>query len=136
MAITTLSQKNFSSITSQEGIVMIDCWAEWCAACQSFNPIYEKVAKKYSKHTFAKLDTVAEKELIAQLGIEHIPTLLLYRDGILLFQQPGYYEEDKLEDILQQAESLDMDEVRAHIAKEEDESKKKKVLIPKIKINV
>ena len=64
MAIVTINNKNFDSITSADGIVMVDCWAEWCTACQSFNPIYEKVAQKYSRHTFAKLDTVAEKELI------------------------------------------------------------------------
>lgn len=122
MLILNLSEDNFDAVTAKEGIVMIDFWAEWCGACQSFNPIYEKVAKKYSQHTFTKLDTVAEKQLVSNLGVEHIPTLMLYRDGILLFQQPGYYEEEKLEDIIQQAESLDMDEVRAHIAGEKDEN--------------
>ena len=121
MAITTLNEENFNSITSRDGIVMVDCWAEWCEACQSFNPIYEKVAHKYKQYTFAKLDAVAVKELISQLMIEHIPTLLLYRDGILLFQQPGYYEEEKLEDIIHQAEGLDMNEVKAHMAKEKSE---------------
>ena len=118
MLITPLTEENFEKVTSKKGILMIDCWAEWCGACQSFNPIFESVAKKYSKHTFAKLDTVKEKQLVSKLGIEHIPTLMLYRDGILIFQQPGYYEEEKLEDIIQQAENLDMDEVRAHIAEE------------------
>ena len=122
MAITTLSEKNFNSITSQNGIVMVDCWAEWCGACKTFDPIYQKVAAKFSNHTFAKLDTITEKDLVSELGIEHIPTLLLYRDGILLFQQAGYYEEEKLEDILQQAEGLDMDEVRAHIENEKSNS--------------
>jgi thioredoxin 1 len=124
MSITTLTGENFNEITYKDGIVMVDCWAEWCSACQSFNPTYEKVAKKYSDHTFTKLDTVAEKTLISELGIEHIPTLMLFRDGILLFQQAGYYEEEKLEDILQQAENIDMDEVKAHIAAEKNEMKK------------
>jgi thioredoxin 1 len=97
---------------------MVDCWAEWCSACQSFNPIYEKVAKKFAKHTFGKLEASAEKKLVSQLGVENIPTLLLFRDGILLFQQPGYYEEEKLEDIVQQAENIDMDEVKAHMESE------------------
>jgi len=96
MLISTLTENNFDAVTSKDGIVMIDFWADWCGACQSFNPIYEKVAKKYSNHTFTKLDTVAEKQLVSNLGVEHIPTLMLYRDGILLFQQPGYYEEEKL----------------------------------------
>jgi thioredoxin 1 len=130
MLVTTLTKDNFNSVTSQDGIVMVDCWAEWCGACKSFNPIYEKVAKKYSKHTFAKLDTVAEKQLISNLGIEHIPTLMLYRDGILLFQQPGYYEEEKLEDIIKQAKNINMDEVRAHIAAEKNESEMTKYTNP------
>jgi thioredoxin 1 len=121
MSITTLTEKNYNTVISGNGIVLVDCWAEWCGACHSFNPIYEKIAKKYSKHIFAKLNTVTEKQLVSGLGIEHIPTLMIFRDGILLFQQPGYYEEENLEDIIKQAESLDMDEVRAHIAAEKNE---------------
>ncbi len=118
MSILSLNQNNFDSITSKEAIVLIDVWAEWCDACRKFDPIFKKVADKYSEHVFAKIDATKEKELISSLGIENIPALLLYRDGILLFQQPGYYEEDKLEDILKQAAGLNMDEVRAHIAEE------------------
>ena len=122
MAIIHLNSENYNSVTTKDTIVMIDCWAEWCAACQSFNPIYEKVAEKYPDLIFAKLDTVAEKDLVTKLGIEHIPTLLLYREGFLLFQQPGYYEEDKLEDIIRQAKSINMDEVRAHFESESNSS--------------
>ena len=118
MAILNLTERNFDAITSGEGIVMVDFWAEWCGACKTFNPVYEKVAEKFSRHTFAKLDTVAEKKVVEAYGLEHIPTLMLFRDGILLFQNAGYYEEDKLQDIIEQAESLDMEEVRAHIAAE------------------
>ena len=114
MAFINLTSDNFHAVTSKKEIVMVDCWAEWCSACQSFNPIYEKVSENYPGHTFAKLNAVDEKSLVSELGIEHIPTLLLFRDGFLLFQQPGYYEEDKLEDIIKQAENVDMDEVRAH----------------------
>jgi thioredoxin 1 len=120
-----LNSKNFNTVTTREAIVMVDCWAEWCSACQSFNPIYETVAEKYPDHTFAKLDTVTEKDLVSKLGIEHIPTLLLFREGFLLFQQPGYYEEDKLEDIIRQAESINMEEVRAHFEAEENSEDKK-----------
>jgi thioredoxin 1 len=115
MSILNLNKDNFDSITSGNGILMIDCWAEWCGACKTFNPIYEKVAKKYTDHTFAKIDATTEKELVSSLEIENIPALLLYRDGILLFKQPGYYEEEKLDDIIHQAENLNMDEVKAHI---------------------
>lgn len=115
MAIKHLNYENFTENTSQDGIVIIDFWAEWCGACKDFNPIYEKVANKFSQHVFAKIDTVKEKKLTSVLEIENIPTLMIYRDGILIFQQPGYYEEDKLQDIIKQAENIDMQEVKAHI---------------------
>ena len=116
MNVTELKYENFNMVTSKEGIVLIDCWAEWCGACKNFEPVFEKVAQKHSEHTFAKIDSTKHKKLINDLGIENIPTLMLYRDGILLFQQPGYFEEEKLEDILEQATNINMDEVRAHIA--------------------
>ena len=115
MPIIILNKENFSSVTSNAGIVLIDCWAEWCGACKTFNPIYERVAEKYKNHKFAKIDATTEKDLISSLEIENIPALLLYRDGYLLFKQPGYYEEDKLEDIIHQAEKVNMDEVKAYI---------------------
>ncbi len=115
MAIATLTFDNFESIVAKNGIVLVDCWASWCGACKTFEPVYEKISARYPAHTFGKIDTEAEKKLVDALGIEHIPTLLLYRDGILLFKQPGYYEEDKLGDIVRQAESVDMDAVRAQI---------------------
>jgi thioredoxin 1 len=120
MPILNLNKNNFDSVTSGNGIVMIDCWAGWCSACQSFEPIYKKIADKYSTHKFAKIDATEEKDLISSLGIENIPALLLYRDGFLLFKQSGYYEEEKLEDILRQAESINMEEVRAHIAADKE----------------
>jgi thioredoxin 1 len=115
MAIVTLHQENFEGSVSGDGIVMVDCWASWCGACETFRPVYEKVAARHPEITFGSLDTGAEKSLVSKLGIEHIPTLLLYREGILLFQQPGYYDEEQMEDILQQAETLDMDLVRSDI---------------------
>ena len=116
MSIIELNYENFNTVTSEEGIVLIDCWAEWCGACKTFEPVFKKVAQKHSKYTFAKIDSTKEKKLINDLGIENIPNLMLYRDGILLFQQPGYFEEEKLEDILDQASNINMDEVKAHIA--------------------
>lgn len=115
MAIVTLYEGNFEGSVSGDGIVMVDCWARWCEACKTFRPVYEKVAAKYPEITFGSLNTGVEKSLVSKLGIEHIPTLLLYRDGILLFQQPGYYGEEEMEGILQQAETLDMDLVRSEI---------------------
>jgi thioredoxin 1 len=117
MATVTVDRSSFEPTVSREGIVLIDCWAAWCGACERFGPAYERAAERHPEHVFAKLDTQAEKELVTELGIEHIPTLMLFRDGILLFKQPGSFEEDGLEDIVAQAESLDMDLVRAELEK-------------------
>lgn len=118
MAIIELNESNFEGVVTGGGIVVVDCWAAWCGACKNFAPVFEKAAGRYPKHTFGNLDTQKEKSLVADLGIEDIPSLLLYRDGLLLFKQSGYYEEDKLDDIVRQAESLDMEEVRAAIVAE------------------
>jgi len=120
MAVIELNKGNFEQTVSGSGIVMVDCWASWCAACKDFGPVYERVADKHPEHTFGKLNTENEKELVSALEIEHIPTLLLYREGVMLFSQPGYFEEKKLEDIVDQAESVDMDAVRSHIQAEEN----------------
>ena len=116
--IVKLSQDNYRSILGQDGIVLVDCWASSCGACKVLGPIYAKVAERYPQHTFAKLDTLAEDELVSTLGIAHVPTLLLYQDGILLFNQAGNFDEPRLEDIIAQAEALDMDIVRAEIERE------------------
>jgi thioredoxin 1 len=116
MSVTELNYKNFNTFTFKEGIVLIECWAERCKACKNFEHTFEKVAHKYSEHTFAKIDSTKQKQLMTDLGIENIPTLMLYRDGILLFQQPGFFKEEKLEDIINQAVNINMDEVRTHIA--------------------
>jgi len=121
MAIIDMTGENFKQAISDEGIVLIDCWASWCKACKDFQPVFEEVAEKYPGHTFAKLDTQAEEELVKAFGIEHIPTLILFRDGIMLFKQPGYFDLSGLADILSQAESVDMNEVRAHMEKQDDE---------------
>ena len=96
MATIDLNIKNFTSTIEKDGIVMVDCWASWCDACKPFAPIFESVAAKHSRHTFGKIDTQVEKDLVSKLGVDHIPTLLLYRDGILLFRQPGYFSEEQL----------------------------------------
>jgi thioredoxin 1 len=118
-----LTEDNFESVVDNKGIVLIDCWAPWCGACKTFEPVFEHVAEKYPDHKFGKINTQDEEKLVSALGIENIPTLLLYRDGILLFRQPGYFEEEKLEEIVNQAESLDMDDVRAQIRSEQESNK-------------
>jgi thioredoxin 1 len=117
--IFDLTESNFNVKIAEGGIILIDCWAGWCEASKAFAPIFEQVAARFPRHSFAKIDSEVEDRLIKKLGVVMIPSLLLYRDGILLFKQPGYYEEEQLKKILHQAETLDMDLVRADIADEE-----------------
>ena len=121
VALLNLTSENFKETISGEGIVLIDCWAAWCNACKEFQPVFEEVAGKYPDHTFAKLDTQAEEDLVKSLEVEHIPTLLLFKEGIMLFKQPGYFDLKGLDDILAQAQSIDMNEVRAYMEKQEKE---------------
>ena len=123
MELVTLTDTNFQETISNTGIVMVDCWASWCGACKEFEPIFEDIAARHPEHIFCKMNSQNQKELVSTLGIEHIPTLLLYRDGILLLKQPGYIEADQMEDIINQAVSVDMELVRAEI---EDEIHKQK----------
>jgi thioredoxin 1 len=118
VATVELTKDNFQATVSGGGIVLVDCWASWCGGCEKFGSIYEEVASRHPKHVFGKLNTQEERALVDSLGVEQIPSLLLYRDGILLFQQPGSFEAEALEDIVSQAESIDMDVVRAHMASE------------------
>jgi thioredoxin 1 len=103
----------------KEGLVLVDWWAEWCAPCKAFAPVYDKVAADNPDVTFGKVDTEDQPELAASFGIRSIPTLMIFRDGILLFSQAGMLPEDALRDVLRQAQELDMDEVRAKIAEQE-----------------
>jgi thioredoxin 1 len=98
--------------TVQDGIVLIDFWAEWCGPCKRFGPIFEKVSESNDDATFAKVDTEDQQELAAQYGVTSIPTLVVYRDGIPVFGQPGALPEEALKSILSQVRELDMDEVR------------------------
>jgi len=118
MNVLELDKKRFEAEILRDGILLVDCWAGWCGACKDFAPVFERVAQRFSRHRFGKLNTQQEQEITGDLGVEHIPTLLLFRDGLLLFKQPGYYDEEKLSDIVRQAESLDMKEVRAQIEAE------------------
>jgi len=98
--------------TIADGIVLIDFWAAWCGPCLRFGPIFEKVSEQQSDAVFAKVDTESEQDLAAQYGVTSIPTLVVYRDGIPVFGQPGALPEQALLDILEQVRGLDMDDVR------------------------
>jgi len=105
-----------AAIVAEDSFVLVDFWAEWCGPCRQFGPIFERVSEKHPDITFAKVDTDKEQELSAMAGIKSIPTLMMFRDGILLFNQAGAAPESSLEDIIAQGRSLDMDAVRAELA--------------------
>ncbi len=115
MATTDLTASTFPATVTQPGIVLVDFWASWCGPCRTFGPIFERVSDKHADVTFGKVDTEQEEELAGGLGIRSIPTLMVFRDGVLLYAQPGMVPEEGLDDIIRQARALDMDEVRREV---------------------
>ena len=111
MATLTMTSTDHDQ-TVKDGIVLIDFWASWCGPCRQFAPVFERVSERNEDAVFAKVDTEAEPDLAQMYGITAIPTLVVYRDGIPVFGQPGALREADLEDILKQVRGLDMDAVR------------------------
>jgi thioredoxin 1 len=124
VATLTMTNANHDE-TVEEGIVLIDFWAEWCGPCRQFGPIFERVSTKNADAVFAKVDTEAEPELAGRYGVTSIPTLVVYRDGIPVFGQPGALPEPALESVLEQVRGLDMDVVRAEYAAQVDAHQQK-----------
>ena len=116
MPAINVTEAQFEELILKEGIVLVDFWAAWCGPCRSFAPVYEAASEKYPDLTFAKVDTEAEQSLAAAAGITSIPTLMIFRDGILLFSQPGALPASGLDDLISQVSALDMDEIRKEIA--------------------
>lgn len=118
-----LTKDNFDEIVSGSEFVLIDFWASWCGPCRMFAPVYEKAAERHQDLLFAKVDTEAQPELAAAFDIQSIPTLMIVRDNIAVFAQPGALPEQALEDVIGQARGLDMDAVRASIAASANEKR-------------
>ena len=119
MATVTLTQENLEQTVSAGGIVLVDFWATWCGPCRQFGPIFEEASEKYPDIVFGKIDTDDQQQLAMAAQITSIPTLMVFRDGIVVFRQSGALPLSALEDLISQVQNLDMDEVRKQIAEME-----------------
>ena len=122
MATIDLTYEDFEKTVTSEGITLVDFWAAWCGPCVAFAPVYEAASNEHTDVTFGKVDTEAQQQLSGMAGISSIPTLMIFRDGILLFNQAGALPGPALDELIGKVKDLDMDEVRAEIAKQQSES--------------
>ena len=123
MASVELTHSTFGAQIEKTGIALVDFWAEWCGPCRMFGPIFEAASEKYPEITFGKVDTEAQQQLADEAGISSIPTLMVFRDGILLYSNPGALAAEALDEIISAVAALNMDEVRSEVAKQNQQAK-------------
>jgi len=123
MATVEITKDNFKDTVSKDGIVILDWWASWCGPCRAFAPTFEQASTKHADITFGKIDTEAQPELSGAFEIRSIPTLMVFRDGILLFNQPGALPAAALEELVGKVRALDMEEVRREVTSRQAEAK-------------
>jgi thioredoxin 1 len=119
VAVVELTKDTFEKAIVDNGFVIVDFWATWCGPCRSFAPVYEKVSEDHPDKVFAKVNTEQEQEIAAHFQIRSIPTLMIFRDQIIIFSQAGALPEGMFRELLQKAGELDMDEVRKQIEEEQ-----------------
>lgn len=122
MATKNVSENDFAQLIEENDIVLVDFWAAWCGPCRQFAPVYEQISEKFEDVVFAKVDTEAEQGLARAANITSIPTLMAFREKVLVFSQAGALNAAQLEDLVKAVKGIDMSEVHAQIAQESAQS--------------
>ena len=120
MASVDLTQSTFNETIDKNDIVLVDFWASWCGPCKNFAPIYEEASEKYPDYIFGKVNTEEEQELAGTFQVRSIPTLIIFREKIIIFSQPGMLQGSQLDEILGKVNDLDMDKVRADLEEQQE----------------